>query len=40
MYKITLEHIAHYYGDKETLKDFSISFEQGRITCLLGPFGC
>jgi ABC-type Fe3+/spermidine/putrescine transport system ATPase subunit len=40
MYKITLEHIAHYYGDKETLKDFSISFEQGKTTCLLGPSGC
>lgn len=40
MYKITLEHIAHFYGDKETLKDFSISFEQGKTTCLLGPSGC
>lgn len=40
MYKITLEHIAHYYGDKETLKDFSFSFERGKIICLLGPSGC
>lgn len=40
MYKITLEHITHSYGDKEVLKDFSFSFKQGRITCLLGPSGC
>jgi ABC-type Fe3+/spermidine/putrescine transport system ATPase subunit len=40
MYKITLEHITHSYGDKEVLQDLSCSFEQGKITCLLGPSGC
>lgn len=40
MHRITLEHIAHYYGDKETLNDFSFSFERGKTTCLLGPSGC
>lgn len=40
MYKIILEHIAHSYGDKEILVDFSFSFEKGRTTCLVGPSGC
>lgn len=40
MYKITLEHITHSYGDKGVLQDFSFSFEQGKIICLLGPSGC
>lgn len=40
MHRITLEHITHYYGDKETLNDFSFSFERGKTTCLLGPSGC
>jgi ABC-type Fe3+/spermidine/putrescine transport system ATPase subunit len=31
---------VHYYGDKETLNDFSFSFERGKTTCLLGPSGC
>lgn len=40
MYKITLEHITHSYGDKEVLQDFSFSFQKGKIACLLGPSGC
>ncbi len=40
MYKISLEHITHSYGDKEVLQNFSFSFQQGKITCLLGPSGC
>lgn len=40
MYKITLEHITHSYGDKEVLQDFSFSFQHEKITCLLGPSGC
>lgn len=39
MHKIILEHITHHYGEKEVLKDISVSFEQG-TTCLLGPSGC
>lgn len=40
MHKITLENIAHNYGDKETLNDLSFTFEPGKTTCLLGPSGC
>lgn len=40
MYKITLEHITHSYGDKKVLQDFSFSFQLEKITCLLGPSGC
>lgn len=40
MHKIDLEHISHYYGNIEVLKDFSFSFEQGKTTCLFGPSGC
>lgn len=40
MYKISLEHITHHYGDNEILVDFTFSFEQGKTICLLGPSGC
>lgn len=40
MHKITLKNIMHSYGDKEVLKDFSFSFEQGKTTYLIGPSGC
>lgn len=40
MHKIDLEHISHYYGNNEVLKDFSFSFAQGKTTCLFGPSGC
>ncbi len=40
MYKIILENIAHSYGDKQVLSDFSFSFEQGKTTYLVGPSGC
>jgi len=28
------------YGDVEVFRDFSISFTEGMITCILGPSGC
>jgi ABC-type Fe3+/spermidine/putrescine transport system ATPase subunit len=40
MNKISLEHIAHRYGDKKVLDDFSVSFEEGKNTFILGPSGC
>jgi len=40
MHKIVLEHVNHNYKEKETLYDFSYSFEKGKTTCLLGPSGC
>ena len=40
MHKISLEHIAHRYGDNKVLEDFSFSFEEARTTCMIGPSGC
>ena len=40
MNKISLEHIAHRYGDKKVLDDISVSFEEAKNTCILGPSGC
>lgn len=34
-----LKHISHRYGDREVLKDFSLTLEPERVTCLLGPSG-
>jgi len=40
MYKISLEHITHSYGDKKVLDNFSFSFEEAKTTCMIGPSGC
>ena len=40
MHKISLEHIAHRYGDNKVLEDFSFSFEEAKTTCMIGPSGC
>ncbi len=40
MHKISLEHIAHQYGDNKVLEDFSFSFEEAKTTCMIGPSGC
>lgn len=40
MHKIILENIAHNYGDKQVLDNFSFSFEQGKTTYIIGPSGC
>lgn len=37
---IELKNIAKSYGDTAVYKDFSLSFEEGKITCLLGASGC
>jgi len=40
MHRISLEHIAHRYGDNKVLEDFSFSFEEAKTTCMIGPSGC
>ena len=40
MYKISLEHIAHRYGDNKVLDNFSFCFEEAKTTCMIGPSGC
>ncbi|WMJ78384.1 MULTISPECIES: ABC transporter ATP-binding protein [unclassified Sedimentibacter] len=36
---ISLKNVYKKYGDVEILKDFSLSFEENKITCLFGPSG-
>ncbi len=40
MTDITLSHLWKAFGEKQVLRDFSATFAQGKITCLLGPSGC
>lgn len=37
---ITLKNIFKSFGQLKVLDDFSIDFDEGRVTCLLGPSGC
>ena len=37
---ITVENINKSYGEKEVLKDLSLEFAAGDITCIEGPSGC
>ena len=32
--------ISHAYGETEVLRDVSLDFPSGRITCVVGPSGC
>jgi phosphate transport system ATP-binding protein len=40
MEKIRAEHLDFYYGDKQALKDISMSIRDREITALIGPSGC
>jgi phosphate transport system ATP-binding protein len=40
MEKIRVEHLDFYYGDKQALKDVSITIRDREITALIGPSGC
>jgi len=35
-----LKNISKAYGDLTLFDDFSIGFDEGKITCILGPSGC
>jgi len=37
---LELQHISKAYGDISLFDDFSIGFDEGKITCILGPSGC
>ncbi|MFN8693654.1 MAG: ABC transporter ATP-binding protein [Holosporales bacterium] len=37
---LTLSHIFHAYGKTPTLRDVSLTLEQGALLALLGPSGC
>jgi phosphate transport system ATP-binding protein len=40
MQKIRAEHVDFYYGDKQALKDISMTIRDREITALIGPSGC
>lgn len=35
-----INNLSVQYGDKVVLKDFSLDFPDGKVTCILGPSGC
>ena len=37
---ISVNHVSAGYGEKQVLKDVSISFESGQLTGIIGPNGC
>ncbi len=37
---LELENISKAYGGITLFNDFSIAFDEGKITCILGPSGC
>ncbi len=37
---VEIEHLAFWYGDKQALKDVSMSVPKHRITAYIGPSGC
>ena len=37
---ILLEHVSKRFGEKQVLRDVSLRFPGGKITCLMGPSGC
>jgi len=36
---IKLKNVTHFYGDKQSLRDLTLSVEANRLTCLLGGSG-
>jgi phosphate transport system ATP-binding protein len=40
MYKIGVEHLDFYYGDKPALLDISLDVRDRQVTALIGPSGC
>lgn len=40
MASVRFENISFSYGDKQILKNFSLSVEESQIMCLVGPSGC
>ena len=36
---IHLKDVGFFYGDKETLRDFNLSFNKGTVTAIVGPTG-
>ena len=38
--KLSAENVNFYYGEKQVIKDVSLSFKENEITALIGPSGC
>lgn len=37
---LELSHLAKRYGDREAIRDVSLSIAEGELLCMLGPSGC
>lgn len=37
---LELKNISKTYGPVALYRDFSLAFDEGKITCILGPSGC
>ena len=37
---ISLEHISHWFGEKQVLDDVNLSIKRGEFITFLGPSGC
>lgn len=40
MGEIKLENVSKTYGEKQVFRDFSHTFPEGELTCVMGPSGC
>ncbi len=38
--KIAIRNLSFYYGEKQALKDISLSIKEKEVTALIGPSGC
>ena len=37
---IELQNVSKAFGEKQVLQDFSHTFPEGELTCVMGPSGC
>ena len=37
---IELQNVCKAFGEKQVLQDFSHTFPEGELTCVMGPSGC
>jgi phosphate transport system ATP-binding protein len=37
---VEIEHLSLWYGDKQALRDVSMSIPKQRVTAYIGPSGC
>ena len=38
--KIELDHVSHFYGTNEVIRDISLTIDSDQVLCVVGPSGC